>query len=155
MVGVNRTTSVDSESLPRSSAIRNSMHLRTRNTSLGIHLKLRVTGKDDDCRQPIRVNLIGKAYSYHFEFTARYPNLALHLTPIYDYADKGVQCFRFYLRLVKTYSYTIANNAIWLTTLLAIFSSIDIEWRRVTRWGRVFRKKTIAYSSFFEIIFKK
>ena len=32
-----------------------------------------------------------------------------------------------YFDLVKTYSYTIANGAIWLATLLAIYSSIDIE----------------------------
>ena len=31
------------------------------------------------------------------------------------------------LELVKTYSYTIANTAIWLATLLTIYSSIDIE----------------------------
>ena len=29
--------------------------------------------------------------------------------------------------LVKTYSYTIENAAIWFATLLAIYSSIDIE----------------------------
>ena len=32
-----------------------------------------------------------------------------------------------YWYLVKTYSYTTANSAIWLATLLAIYSSIDIE----------------------------
>ena len=42
---------------------------------------------------------------------------------------------RLYLYFVKTYSYTIANAAIWLATLLAIYSSID--------------------SSFFVIILKK
>ena len=32
-----------------------------------------------------------------------------------------------YFDLVKTYSYTMANGAIWLATLLAIYSSTDIE----------------------------
>ena len=39
-------------------------------------------------------------------------------------------------------------------TLLSIYSPIDIEYRRVTQQGHVFRKKT-TYSLFFETILNK
>ena len=42
---------------------------------------------------------------------------------------------------IKTHSYTIANAAIWLATLLAIYFSIDIELRQVTWQGGVFRNE--------------
>ena len=50
-----------------------------------------------------------------------------------------------HLQSVKTYSYTIANAAIWLATLVSNSSG---EYRNK---GRVFRKKNNAYSSIFEI----
>ena len=50
-----------------------------------------------------------------------------NLTKAYREELLQIEVVKFCSILVKIESYTIANAAIWLATILAIYSSIDIE----------------------------
>ena len=60
-----------------------------------------------------------------------------------------------YIYIYNLLVYKIANAAIWLATLLAIYSSVDIEHWRVMRQGRVFRKKTMLILRFTSLLLLK